>query len=177
MSLIYFAYGSNMLPRRLTMRCPSARVVGPAIVAGHDLQFSKVSKDGSGKATLVRAAAETPGALFEIAEADLGALDRAEGRGLGYDRIDQFEVEIIGTGRRVRATTYLATAINRQLKPYDWYLAVVIAGAKYHELGGDYLARLQEFQHEIDPNEKRESRLGALAALQAEGFSDYRTLL
>jgi hypothetical protein len=83
----------------------------------------------------------------------------------------------MGNGQRVGATTYIATAIDGRLKPYDWYLAVVIAGAKYHALGEEYLARLQRFQHEIDPNEKRESRMDALAALQADGFPDYRTLL
>lgn len=175
MGFLYFAYGSNMLPRRLMARCPSARVVGRATAAGYDLDFSKVSKDRSGKATLVAAEAKARGVLFEIANADLADLDRAEGN--GYHRDDHFEVEIPEDGQRLSATTYIATAIDGQLKPYDWYLALVIAGAKFHSLGEEYLTRLRRFRHEIDADEKRESRLQALSALRADGISDYRSLL
>ena len=147
-------------------------------MAGFDLEFSKVSNDGSGKATLFRADyAVTPGALFEIAYSNLNALDRAEGVGVGYDRDDHFGVEIAGTGERVTATTYLANAIDRRLKPYDWYLALVIAGAHHHALSEQHLARLQAFDHWVDPREDRATRLDALAALQAHGFKGYQSLL
>jgi ketosteroid isomerase-like protein len=175
MGFLYFAYGSNMLPKRLLARCPSARVVGHAAAAGYDLEFSKISKDGSGKATLVVAEGTARGALFEIANTDRADLDRAEGK--GYVRDDQFQVERTADGQLVRATTYVASAIDRQLKPYDWYLALVIAGAEYHSLGQEYLTRLRRFRHEIDADEKRESRLQALSALRADGISDYRSLL
>lgn len=55
MTFLYFAYGSNMLPTRLLGRCPSARVVGTGVARAWSLAFSKASKDGSGKATLVTA--------------------------------------------------------------------------------------------------------------------------
>jgi hypothetical protein len=118
MSFLYFAYGSNMLPARIQGRCASARFVDRAEVAGFDLEFSKVSNDGSGKATLFGADHVcTPGALFEIPLSDLDALDKAEGAGVGYDRDDNLSVEIAGTGECVTATTYLATALDRRLKP------------------------------------------------------------
>lgn len=178
MSFFYFAFGSNMLPTRLQRRCASARFVDCAKAAGFDVEFSKVSRDGSGKATLVRAEhAVTLGALFEIADSDRNALDEAEGAGAGYDRDDHFGVELAGTGESMPATTYIATAIDRRLKPYDWYLALVIAGARHHGLDEDYLTRLHAFAHTVDPRDDRGSRLDALAALQAHGFPDYRSLL
>jgi gamma-glutamylcyclotransferase len=45
-----------MLPARLKARCPSALVIGAANAQNVDLEFSKRSNDGSGKATLVSSA-------------------------------------------------------------------------------------------------------------------------
>jgi cation transport regulator ChaC len=175
MRFVYFAYGSNMLPERLSARCPSARVVGHAAAAGYVLEFSKISRDGSGKATLVVGEGKARGVLFEIANTDRADLDRAEGK--GYARDDQFEVETATDGQRIRATTYVASAIDRQLKPYDWYLALVIAGAEYHSLGPEYLMGLRARAYRVDLHEDRESRLDALAALKAHGHLDYRLLV
>ncbi|WP_375567505.1 gamma-glutamylcyclotransferase family protein [Oceaniradius stylonematis] len=179
MNFLYFAYGSNMLPARLQARCASARVIGAASAPGFDLEFSKLSKkDGSGKATLVTAAdIATPGVLFEIDKANLGALDRAEGAGFGYDRADDFTAEITGTGERITATTYIASATDRQLKPFDWYLALVIAGAQHHALGDDHVARLRLIEHLIDEEYGRTARRKALEALLAHGFDDHLVLL
>lgn len=179
MSFLYFAYGSNMLPARLQARCASARVIGAANAPGFDLEFSKLSrKDGSGKATLVTAAdMATPGVLFEIDKADLGALDRAEGAGFGYDRADDFTAEITGTGERITAATYIAGTTDRQLKPFDWYLALVVAGARHHALGDDHLARLRLIAHIIDLDHNRKDRREALEALLAHGFDDHLVLL
>ena len=56
MTFKYFAYGSNMLKERLCARdrCPSAMPVDVGSIRGYTLQFWKISKDGSGKATIVR---------------------------------------------------------------------------------------------------------------------------
>ena len=49
--ILYFAYGSNMLSRRLRApnRTPSAVAVGTGFVSGRRLTFDKVSTDGSAK--------------------------------------------------------------------------------------------------------------------------------
>lgn len=51
---IYFAYGSNMFIPRLKSRAASARTIGWGYVEGCQLEFDKVSEDGSGKATIVQ---------------------------------------------------------------------------------------------------------------------------
>lgn len=178
MSFLYFAYGSNMLPARLLARCPSARPLGLAHAEGHDLAFSKMSKDGSGKATLVPATERTtPGILFEIALTERSALDRAEGAGQGYARIDDFTILIDNAERSTNVvTTYLATAHVDGLQPYDWYLALVIAGAVHHGFGASDVERLQQVAHVIDPDPDRRTRCEALSALSASGIADYRAL-
>lgn len=177
MTFLYFAYGSNMLPARLRARCPSARIAGTGAAVGFDLAFSKASKDGSGKATLTAAAdAVTPGVLFEIASAELQALDRAEGVGSGYERLDDFTVTNGATGASVSVATYRATATDHALLPYDWYLALVIAGARCHGLGAGHIERLLQTRYLVDPDGDRAGRRDAVNALLSEGFDDYRSL-
>lgn len=177
MTFLYFAYGSNMLTARLRARCPSARIAGAGAAMGFDLAFSKASKDGSGKATLIAAAdAVTPGVLFEIARAELRALDRAEGLGSGYERLDDFTIRHAATGASVSVTTYRATATDHALMPYDWYLALVIAGARRHDLDVGHIDRLLQIQYLVDPDRDRAGRREAMSALLSEGIDDYQRL-
>ncbi len=179
MTFLYFAYGSNMLPARLRARCPSAHVIGAATAAGYDVEFSKRSVDGSGKATLVEAAGTaTPGVLFEIGKTDLIALDRAEGASgkvPGYERIEDFSVSV--ADEPITATTYIASRTERELKPFDWYLALVIAGVRHHALGDEHMQRLRLIEHLIDDVHGRKSRAEALEALLFHGFADHHVLL
>jgi cation transport regulator ChaC len=177
-SFLYFGYGSNMLPARLCTRCPSARALGLAIARDFTLEFSKPSTDGSGKATLVPSpGSAVPGVLFEIADADREALDLHEGAGHGYRRVDDFTVEKLPAGDQGEATTYIATTTDPQLEPFDWYLAVVIAGATHHGIDGEHIARLRKCSHSIDEELERPTRLRALEAMLAHGVEDYRAFL
>ena len=81
MTFMYFAYGSNMLTTRLVARCDSAEFHSKALVRGYKLEFTKKSRDGSGKATLKRSdsVACTPGVIFRISESQSAELDSFEG--------------------------------------------------------------------------------------------------
>lgn len=178
MTFYYFAYGSNMLTERLKAddRCPGARVCGCAFAEGTIIEFSKRSVlDGSGKAALSRAAGQrTPGVLFKIPNAESSALDRAEGARNGYHRCDAFPVHRSGSDAIVQAVTYLAKSPEANLKPYDWYLALIIAGAQQHGLGDDYIAKLQRVPYEQDDDRTRKDK--AIATLQAAKY-DYEEVL
>ena len=179
MTFYCFAYGSNMLTERLKARCPSATVLGTAFAEGSIIEFSKRSElDGSGKATLGRAAGQrTPGVLFKIPNPQCRTLDRAEGAGKGYDRCDAFPVHRSGSAAIVQAVTYLATSPEANLKPYDWYLALIVAGAHQHGLGDDYIAKLRREPYVQDVYRTRKTRVEAIVALTEDGFPDYRELL
>lgn len=168
-ALRYFAYGSNMLTAWLQPRCGSARATGIASVAGCRLAFSKQSKDGSGKAMLVNSddpAARVYGVLYEIAKDEVSKLDRAEGRGKGYERVDDFEV--CANGNAVRVMTYMAdkTAIDAALKPYDWYLNLAVIGAEENGLPDDYVATLRATLSVSDPDPDRLTHKRAIAILK-----------
>ena len=143
----YFAYGSNMLTERLRAadRCPGAVPIDIGSVRGYTLQFWKASKDGSGKATIVRsekAGARVIGVVFEIDERGKRQLDKAEGVGMGYVVLNDIAVRL-ESGEQVLARTYVGSELNRDLRPYDWYRALVIAGAIQHRLPSSWIATLE----------------------------------
>lgn len=174
MTFLYFAYGSNMLPARLLGRCPSAKVVGTGVARAWSLTFSKASKDGSGKATLVAEPnSAVPGVIFDIALAERGQLDQHEGVGFGYRRDDAFAVE----GTTVPTSSYLGTLLDHTLRPFDWYLATVIAGAEYHGLETTHVEALRGTRFVEDTDLNRKTRAAAIQAMREHGIEDYRTLL
>lgn len=171
-----------MLPARLQDRCNSAHVIGIASASGYTLEFSKPSIDNSGKATLITAtdqALHTPGVVFEIDGTDRDALDNFEGagKGGGYDRYDEFAIHLTDTGEQITASTYLATETKPHLRPYDWYLALVIAGAHHHKLDADHARSLRMIEYLIDTKIDRRTRTAALQALAKHGFDDHKALL
>jgi gamma-glutamylcyclotransferase len=158
-SIITFAYGSNMPTARLRERCPSAQPLGVAELRGYELRWHKISrKDGSGKCDIVRT--DRPGAavfgvLYKIAASEGADLDSAEGLGFGYD---EAEIEVCHDGDQRTVTAYVATATDPALKPYSWYRALVVAGAKEHGLPTDYIAKLEAVLAEEDQDQERHGK-------------------
>ena len=178
MTFYYFAYGSNMLTTRLRQRCPGAIPVGRAEADHTVIEFSKPSIDKSGKATLSQVSGKrTRGVVFKVPISELDRLDECEGAGHGYDRCEAFPVRLLDDGEFIRTMTYLATSSDSRLKPYDWYLALVIAGACEHLLGQDYIGELQRVESEPDPDRNRKTRAEAMEALTTAGFANYLKLI
>lgn len=171
--MLYFAYGSNLLTARLRARCASARVVGTARLEGFHVAMAKQSwLDPSGKATILEGGA-AEGVVFELSEAELATLDAIEGVGKGYDRC---AVAVDLRAERVGAVTYIATDPQPGLVPFDWYLALVLAGAAEHGLGGVRAAMAHQV-HSPDPDPARPGHVMAIEALSAAGHTDWRRLL
>src|SRR5688572_25374623 len=110
-TFLYFAYGSNMLTRRLTApkRAPSAVTIGTGFVQGYRLTFDKVSTDRSGKCGIEETgnpADRVYGVLFEISLSDSRSLDDAEGLGQGYRKGD---VEVVRPESIATAVAYFPT--------------------------------------------------------------------
>ncbi|MEJ2228520.1 MAG: gamma-glutamylcyclotransferase [Alphaproteobacteria bacterium] len=168
----YFAYGSNMLNERLQARCASAQMVDVAIAPGHELFFLNMGRDDSAKATLIPAentAQQVQGVVFNVERSELAALDWFEGE--RYNRIDDFQV--FTTSGAISAVTYIApcTSTEPGQQPYDWYLALILAGALQHGFDDAYVSFLRQIttsKPDLVPN--REGRLKALAALEKSGY-------
>ncbi len=161
-TFLYFAYGSNMLSRRLRVRTPSAVVIGTGYVCSRRLTFDKVSSDGSGKCDIEQTTNLTDrvyGVLFEIACSEKSDLDAAEGLGKGYRE----ERIIVSTSTGdIEAIAYVATAKEPALRPYHWYKAFVVSGASEHSLPGSYIEWLRTVDSKPDPKATRRAENEAL---------------
>ena len=160
----YFAYGSNMLTRRLTHPscAPSAFACGIAGVPGFVVRFHKIGADGSGKCTLFaagEAVAMAYDVLYELADSDGAKLDRVEGVHTGaYIRCS---IQLRGLdGRTTRAVTYIACDqyLDLACVPFNWYRDFVVAGATEHGLPAPYIDELARIPAIRDPDSARSAQ-------------------
>ncbi|MGR8921448.1 MAG: gamma-glutamylcyclotransferase family protein [Gammaproteobacteria bacterium] len=148
----YLAYGSNLHPARLEARVGAVRAVGVAELRGWRLDFTKRGRDGSGKCNLSRVAGALAfGVVYEMAADARPTLDRIEGAGHGY------EVEWLTLGPYGRCFVYVAEHphVDPTLKPWDWYHALVLAGAGHHDLPADYRREIAAVEARRDPDRER----------------------
>jgi len=136
---LYFAYGSNMDIAAMGRRCPASRPLGIARLARHRFAILQ-----AGYATVVRdPSATVHGLLYDLALADVPALDRYEdlARGL-YRKVVQPVLR--EEGGPVRALVYIGTGPSGG-QPRPGYMEGVIAAARTAGLPAAYLAFLTTF--------------------------------
>lgn len=155
----YFAYGSNMHPRRIGERLSGTRAVGVCALAGHALRFHKVGRDGSAKCDAHptgNGADRVWGVLYELARAEEADLDRVEGLGVGYRKA---QVRLTDAhGEASAAFTYHAIRIDATLRPFRWYKRHVLEGAREADLPARYVSAIARQPAVPDPCPARERR-------------------
>ena len=156
----YLAYGSNLHPRRLATRVPSARAIGVVEMPGYLLAFHKRSIDGSGKCLIYTEPGQRHkiyGVLYEFDAREKEALDKAEGKGSGY--CEQL-IQLPLNGETYTPYVYVAqsTHIDPSLVPYHWYKSLVLVGARYHGLPADYITAIEAALSKPDPDAKRKQK-------------------
>ncbi|MGB4033604.1 MAG: gamma-glutamylcyclotransferase family protein [Christensenellales bacterium] len=111
----YIAYGSNLNLKQMAMRCPTAKVVGTAMLKDYQLTFR-------GVATIVpKAGAITPVAVWDIDEMSERALDRYE----GYPNLYRKEyVEVECKGNLMKALVYIMNEHSPALPNIRYYEAI-----------------------------------------------------
>ena len=143
MPQLYFAYASNMEPRRFRRLCPRGTVVGPARLPGHRLSFSRYSRQRRGGSTDIvpDPDSEVWGVLYEVSDADLETLDRSENVPAAYRR--ETVVDEDAEGRERQAATYVANRTGDFL-PHRDYLRLIVEGAEARGLPPNYVAALRQ---------------------------------
>ena len=143
----YFAYGSNMNPRRVAERGIGYDHITAARAAGFTVRFEKRSRlqAGAGHASLAyRDGGMAEGVLYRLSgEEEIAKMDRFEGAPVQYSRGHiRVEAECGATW----AWTYFANraVIAPNLKPPDWYVAHMVAGEPY--LSAEYVAWLRSVE-------------------------------
>lgn len=151
MPALYFAYGSNMDGHHLRDHCPSAVCLGAARLDGYRLAFLRRSaRTGTGVAdVVVDPAATVWGAVWEIEEQDLGALDLKEGEGHAYTR-RQTLVTLRAQEAEIRVHVYtVISKKDHEVTPSREYLMRMITAAEAHGLPPDYVAALRARPFEV----------------------------
>ena len=142
MGKIYIAYGSNLNLRQMAMRCPTAKVVGIAMLEGFVLTFR-------GVATIEQAKGQVPVAVWDIEEQDEAALDRYEGYPHLYRKED---VEIECRGEKIKAMVYIMNT-GRPNLPHKSYFQTIMEGYMDVGLNTEYLYdALADTQERMDGN-------------------------
>jgi gamma-glutamylcyclotransferase (GGCT)/AIG2-like uncharacterized protein YtfP len=133
---LYFAYGSNMDRDAMARRCPASRPLGLARLPRHRLVIMR-----EGYASVVRdPRRQVWGMLWDLALADVPALDRYEGVAGGlYTKVQQ---AVIGeTGSR-RALVYVGRDPGPGV-PRPGYIEAVLAAGRSAGLPGAYLREIE----------------------------------
>jgi gamma-glutamylcyclotransferase len=143
LSVLYFAYGSNMASAEMETWCPEGRFLGPARLDGHRLAFTRRSiRWGGGAADAVPGPGdEVWGALYETPEHALARLDGKEGEGFAYRRA---EVEVVLGDERRRAVAY--QVIDKEpleLPCNPEYASLLLQGGHERGLPEPYLRELE----------------------------------
>lgn len=162
---IYLAYGSNLHPRRLEARVGAVQLIGVVGLPGWSLRFDKRGGDGSAKANLHATpgmASEARAAAYALRLDQLATLDAFEGCGRGYETLP---VTIRLHDEQLSAFTYLAPSqwLSTKLLPFDWYVDLIISGARYHRFDGEYIDKIAQQPACEDPDHERaRSELSAM---------------
>ncbi|MGA7540069.1 MAG: gamma-glutamylcyclotransferase family protein [Steroidobacteraceae bacterium] len=153
-----FADGSNMLTARIMARVPSVCLLESAVLERFLLRWNKRSKDGSAKCSIEETGHREDvvwGVLYGLHGEEKGKLNGLEGLGRGYgERV----VTVLAQGKPLRVSAYYATSIDLNIRPYDWYRDLIVAGAREHGLPPDYINSLEAVPAIEDPDRTRAVR-------------------
>ncbi len=132
---LYFAYGSNMDRAQMAARCPASVAIGTARLAGHRLVMMR-----EGYASVLRDPRRTVwGVLWDLALADIPALDRYEGVGGGL--YTKRHVAVLAASGAKRALIYLGRNAGPGL-PRPGYIEAIVEAARAQDLPSGYVAEL-----------------------------------
>jgi gamma-glutamylcyclotransferase (GGCT)/AIG2-like uncharacterized protein YtfP len=139
---LYFAYGSNMDPVQMAVRCPTSRALGTASLADHRLTFVRDSPAwGGGVGSVEPAEGEVVwGVLWELTPEDEAALDAYES--VEAEVYRKASVEVITPEGPVEAMLYVVVDPEPKV-PSAKYLRALIRGATSFGVPDDYVEQLR----------------------------------
>jgi hypothetical protein len=129
---LHFAYGTNMSRALMRARCPLARPVGPATLAGWRFHINP-----DGLASLAaQQGARVHGVLWELSARDVAAINAYEGLAAGLYEVRMLPVR--HDGRHASALVYIARRRGRGT-PRPGHLEIVLEAARDWELPRPYI--------------------------------------
>jgi gamma-glutamylcyclotransferase len=138
----HFAYGSNMNRAQMLSRAGNILEEHNASLPNFQLHFNKKVRGGTAGANVQPAPRKTVyGVLYKVDESALRSLDRYEGVPEHYRRI---EIQVTPDGGQpVPAQVYIASKIEKGLRPSAHYLQAILDGAGEHSLPIAYIGEIK----------------------------------
>jgi gamma-glutamylcyclotransferase (GGCT)/AIG2-like uncharacterized protein YtfP len=138
----HFAYSSNMNRAQMRARVGNVLEEHNARLPNYELRFNKKIRGGTAGANIQPASGKTVhGVLYKIEESAFRNLDRYEGVPEHYRRI---EVQVTPEGGQpVPAQIYIASKVEKGLRPSPHYLQAMLEGAGEHRLPDDYIGEIK----------------------------------
>ncbi len=130
---------------QMAERCPGARALGAARLAGWRLTFTRDSPAWGGGVGHIELAQgdEVWGVLWDLTDNQLASLDEYEGVAVGAYVRDRVTVRF--GERDVEADVYFAVPRGYK-KPSKKYMAALLRGAEAHGCPDEYVKRLREIE-------------------------------
>jgi gamma-glutamylcyclotransferase len=138
----HFAYGSNMNRAQMLSRTGKILEEHNASLPNYEVRFNKKVRGGTAGANIQPSPGNTVhGVLYKIEEGAMRSLDRYEGVPDHYRRI---EVQVTPEGGQpVPAQIYIASKVEKGLRPSPSYLQSMLDGAGEHNLPASYIGELK----------------------------------
>lgn len=165
-SFFYFAYGSNLLTRRIRINNSSAVRIANGILNDFKLDFADATADekyhsptwnGCPATIIPETKSKVVGVIWSIKNEDLEMLDRQEGVEVGIYRSMTVDVERQDSGELISCRTYQlvhnpVNSLDPQNRPFERcpsrdYLNVVVNGAVESKFNDEYVNFLKSFRH------------------------------
>jgi gamma-glutamylcyclotransferase len=129
---------------RAVMRSRAGEVAEDQVgkLENYEIIFNKKARGGSATANIRPAPGKNVyGVLYRIAEPALRSLDRFQGAPEHYRRI---EVSVTASdGNKIAAQAYIATKVEKGLRPAGHYLQSILDAAAEHNLPAEYVKELK----------------------------------
>jgi cation transport regulator ChaC len=138
----YFAYASNM--NRAQMRSRAGEILEERLgrLENYELVFNKKVRGGTAGANIRPAPGKNvQGVLYKINEPAFRNLDRAEGAPVHYRRIQVTVKDRDGSS--IAGQVFIATKVEKGLRPAAHYLKTILDGAAEHNLPQDYIETIR----------------------------------
>jgi gamma-glutamylcyclotransferase (GGCT)/AIG2-like uncharacterized protein YtfP len=138
----HFAFASNMNRAQMRSRAGEILEERPGRLENYELVFNKKVRGGTGGANLRSAPGKyVLGVLYKIHESALRNLDRFEGAPQHYRRLE-FPIQD-ANGQTIPAQAFIATKVDKPLRPAPHYLKTILDGAAEHSLPADYVETIK----------------------------------
>lgn len=158
MSKYYLAYGSNLNTRQMAHRCPTAVVVGTAVIKDYRLKF-KGSYTGSYLTIEKEKGYEVPVAVWKVEDEDEHYLDCYEGYPNFYYK-KEMEIDFISIKRKLphhaKAFVYIMHEDRNLGVPVKYYVETCLEGYKTFNFNPERI--LEALKLSLEENENGNKR-------------------